>query len=398
MSNTLKVAHLQLLPLVTGVQRVTLDELERLVPEHFTPYIICKEPGPMTEEAEGKGIICLYSESLRREVSPKNDLLAFWQLYRLFRKHRFHVVHSHSSKTGVLGRVAAKLAGVPMITHTVHGFAFPAANSTLEKWVFLAMEWLGTKCSDKIICLHEADREIAKNKLGASDAQLEVLANGVDTTKYAPASIDRKLAMRQALGIPSDAVIVGMVGRLWRQKNPQAFVNAAINLLSQGVNTHFFLVGDGELKMSLEEAVKQAGFTDNIHFLGWRNDTPQILKALDVFVLPSLWEGMPLAILEAQSTGLPCVVSNIQGNNHLVTAGKDGLLFELDKPQQLSDKIKLLIDDKLMCSEFSANARNKVLDKYCIDKRIENMAALYLANNNISMGEVNEKLELRRKS
>jgi UDP-N-acetylglucosamine:LPS N-acetylglucosamine transferase len=85
----------------------------------------------MTEEAESKNITCFYSSGLMRVVSPKNDLLAFWLLYRLFRKYRFDVVHSHSSKTGVIGRVAAKLAGVPIIIHTVHGFAFPAANSTL---------------------------------------------------------------------------------------------------------------------------------------------------------------------------------------------------------------------------------------------------------------------------
>jgi glycosyltransferase involved in cell wall biosynthesis len=377
MNDTLKIAHLQLLPLVTGVQRVTLDELERLDSKQFTPYIICKEPGPMTEEAESKDITCFYSSGLMRAVSPKNDLLAFWQLYRLFRKYRFDVVHSHSSKTGVIGRVAAKLAGVPMITHTVHGFAFPAANSTLEKWIFFAMEWLGTKCSHKIICLHEADRDIAKKKLGASDKQLEVLANGVDTTKYAPPSVDEKETMRQQLGIAEDAVILGMVGRLWRQKNPQVFVDAAINLLSQNVDAHFVLVGDGELKTTLEEKVKQAGFTDNIHFLGWRNDTPQVLKALDVFVLPSLWEGMPLAILEAQSTGLPCVVSNIQGNNHLVSNDVDGLLFDLDYPDQLITCLDTLIKDVTLRNNMGATARRKIVQTYNIESRIRTIANLY---------------------
>ncbi|MGY0616939.1 glycosyltransferase family 4 protein [Vibrio sp. FJH11] len=378
MGEILKVAHLQLLPLVTGVQRVTLDELERLNTDMFTPYIICKESGPLTVEAESKAITCLLSNNLVREISPKRDLLAFWELYRLFRQHRFDVVHSHSSKTGVIGRLAAKLAGVPMVVHTVHGFAFPAAKNKIEKFIFFAMEWLGTKCSDKIVCLHDADRAIAKNQLGAKDYQLEVLANGVDTTKYAPATSEVKLAMRKELGIPEDTVIVGMVGRLWKQKNPQAFVDAALRLLSTNVNAHFVLVGDGELKTALEEQVNQAGFSDNIHFLGWRNDTPQLLKSFDIFVLPSLWEGMPLAILEAQSTGLPCVVSNIQGNNHLVTDGVDGFLFNLDKPEELDEKLKVLINEEQLLIKFGASARSKIEEKHNIAERIGDIARIYL--------------------
>ncbi|TKF99457.1 glycosyltransferase family 4 protein [Vibrio sp. F13] len=381
MSEKLKIAHIQLLPLVTGVQRVTLDELERLDPNYFTPYIISKEPGPMTIEAESKGINCLYSENLVREISPRKDLLAFWQLYRLFRQHRFDVVHTHSSKTGVIGRIAAKLAGVPIITHTVHGFAFPAANNSLEKWLFLVMEWLGTKCSDKVICLHEADRQIAVNSLGANHRQLEVFPNGVDTEKYSPVLPAQKLITRLQLGLAEDDILIGMVGRLWRQKNPQAFVTSAIELLSQGVDAHFLLVGDGELKTHLEHDVKKAGYEDNIHFLGWRDDTPQILTALDIFVLPSLWEGMPLAIIEAQSTGLPCVVSNIQGNNHLVTDNEDGLLFELDEPNQLSKKIEQLINDEALRIRFSRNARNKVLDSHDISCRVEDIAKLYLSGH-----------------
>ncbi len=379
MANTLKIAHLQLLPLVTGVQRVTLDELERLPSEHFTPYIICKEPGPMTEEAESQGISCLYNNNLVREISPKKDLLAFWQLYRLFRKHRFDVVHSHSSKTGVIGRVAAKLAGVPMVTHTVHGFAFPAANSRLERWVFLAMEWLGTKCSDKIICLHEADQQIAKNKLGASDTQLEVLANGVDTIKYSPTPAASKLAMREQLGLPKGAVVVGMVGRLWRQKNPQAFVDAAINLLNDGVNAHFVLVGDGELRDELQTLVNDAGVTNQIHFLGWRNDTPQILQALDIFVLPSLWEGMPLAILEAQATGLPCVVSNIQGNNTLIVSDVNGYLFDLNKPEQFTKSIHDLINNKSLRGKLGMNNRETILKNFDIEKRVKKISEIYMS-------------------
>ncbi|MGR5154513.1 glycosyltransferase family 4 protein [Photobacterium swingsii] len=381
MENMIRVAHLQLLPLLTGVQRVSLDELERLDLDQFKSYLICKEPGALTMEAKSKGIETLYCPNLTREISPWNDILAFFQLYRFFRRYKFDVVHSHSSKTGVIGRVAAKLAGVPMVIHTVHGFAFPAATNQLEKLVYLLMEWVGTKCSDKIICLHDADRDIAVDSLGAKDEQLEVIANGVDNIKYSPVTDDKKKLTRYQLGLKEDSTVVGMVGRLWNQKNPQAYIEAAINTLSKNVDADFVLVGDGELKVILENKVEEAGFSNRVHFLGWRSDIPQILAALDIFVLPSLWEGMPLAILEAQATGLPCVVSNIQGNNHLVTNNKDGLLFDLREPEQLSEKIISLIDNKTKRIQLGQNARKKVLDKYNIDLRIKKIARLYLSHN-----------------
>ncbi|PMK74230.1 hypothetical protein BCT94_10595 [Vibrio breoganii] len=379
MKNKIKIAHLQLLPLITGVQRVSLDELERLKKEKFESYIISKEQGPMTIEAESKGINCLYCNNLVREISPIKDLIALWELYRLFREKRFDVVHTHSSKTGVIGRVAAKLAGVPMVVHTVHGFAFPAAKNRLERRLFHLMEWLGTKCSDKVICLHEADRKIARDSLGAKDSQLIVLANGVDIEKYSPLNKEQQVAIRKTLGLEQTDVVIGMVGRLWRQKNPTAFIDAAIHLLHKGVEANFILVGDGELKTSLENQVVKAGFKDSIHFLGWRRDIPSILSALDIFVLPSLWEGMPLAIIEAQSSGLPCVVSNIQGNNHLVKESIDGLLFDLNYPEQLAKKIEYLIEHKKERLEFANNARSNVVKYNNINNRVEVISNLYLS-------------------
>jgi glycosyltransferase involved in cell wall biosynthesis len=171
-----------------------------------------------------------------------------------------------------------------------------------------------------------------------------------------------------------------MVGRLWKQKNPNALVVAAIELLSSGVHAHFVLIGDGELRAELVSKVKDSGYFANIHFLGWRTDTPKLLSALDIFVLPSLWEGMPLAILEAQAKGLPCIVSNIQGNNHLVIHGETGLLFELDNSRQLEQFISRLIDnndERLLLGELS---RRKILSEYDIEKRIQTISNLYLKN------------------
>ncbi|MCD9526019.1 glycosyltransferase family 4 protein [Photobacterium carnosum] len=378
---TIKIAHIQLLPLLTGVQRVSLDELTRLNRSDFTPYMICQQSGPMTEECENNNITCLYTPTLVREISPLKDIKAFWHLYRLFRKYKFDIVHTHSSKTGVIGRLAAKLAGVPMIVHTVHGYAFPAAKSKLEKNIFLAMEWLGNKCSDKIICLHDADKKIAEEALGAKASQLIVLANGVNINKFNPPTIEQKQDIRTKLNLPFDAIVIGMVGRLWQQKNPKLLLTAAIAILKDRKNVHFVFAGDGELRAELEDKVNALGLSSNIHFLGWRNDTESVLKAFDIFVLPSLWEGMPLAILEAQATGLPCIVSNIQGNNHLVSNEQEGFLFDLENDKQLVNQLLSLISDPELRYKMGQNGLNNVNINHNISHRIENIAQYYKGLN-----------------
>ena len=373
----IKIAHIQLLPLLTGVQRVSLDELTRLDQSKFTRYMICQQSGPMTDECKKASITCLYIPSLVREISPLKDIKAFWTLYKYFKEYKFDIVHTHSSKTGVIGRLAAKFAGVPMIVHTVHGYAFPAAKNKLEKNIFLAMEWLGTKCSDQIICLHESDKQIAQDILGAKESQLKILANGVDLDKYNPPTVEQKNKIKTELKLPLNSIIIGMVGRLWKQKNPQALLNVAISILKDRDDVHFIFAGDGEFRVNLEKQVEISGLGGSIHFLGWRDDTEKLLKAMDIFVLPSLWEGMPLAILEAQATGLPCVVSNIQGNNHLVTNNKTGFLFDLGDEKKFESLLQVLIDNKELRLSMGKLALSNIYINNNINNRVEKISEIY---------------------
>lgn len=373
----LKILHVQLLPLLTGVQRVSLDELTRLNYGGFITYMVCSHQGIMTDVCQLNDIECMYAPNLVREISPINDIRAFFQLYKICKENKFDIVHTHSSKTGVLGRLAARLAGVPMIVHTVHGFAFPAAKNKFEKFIFISMEWFGTKLSDMIICLHDADKNISLGVLGAKKNKTTILPNGVDLSKfYPPSDIDLK-KIKAELGLPSNALVIGMVGRLWKQKNPHALLNAAINILEKRNDIHFVFVGDGELRESLEIAASFSSNANNIHFLGWREDTERVLRAFDIFVLPSLWEGMPLAILEAQATGLPCIVSNIQGNNHLVSDGVSGLLFDLNEKRALEHKIMSLVDSLSKRKALGQCARKIVESQYDIEKRVSILSSIY---------------------
>ncbi|WP_200896152.1 glycosyltransferase family 4 protein [Photobacterium halotolerans] len=375
----IKIAHVQLLPMLSGVQKVSLDELARLDTSRYKSFLICKEEGELTEETTKINVENIYVSRFVRNISPVNDFLALIKLYLICKRHKFDVVHTHSSKTGVLGRIAAKLAGVPKIVHTVHGFAFPASKSKLEKLVFLMMERIGGYCSNIVICLHNDDAKIAINEVGVNPSKVKVVANGVDCKRYSPpCNENEKQFLRSKFGFPVDAKVFVMVGRLWKQKNPLCFINSALSFiasLNDKSNVKFVIVGDGELRYELERLVSENGADDFFSFLGWRKDVELILKASDFFVLPSLWEGMPLAILEAQSCGLPCIVSNIPGNCLLVDDYFDGVKFDLKNKDGLSSAIKYFYFNDV--SEMKLNSRRKIVERFDVERRVSVMCSIY---------------------
>lgn len=373
----IRIAHIQLLPLLSGVQRVCLDELQRLDPEKFERYLICSNPGPLTEAAEKAGIKCLYIKTLKREISVSDDLRALKDLISLFRKFKFDIVHTHSSKPGVLGRVAAFLCRVKLIIHTVHGFSFPIARNKIEYCLFYLMEKIGCMCGDLLICLHERDKNIAINKLGVNSDSIYILKNAVDSEKFRQLSQEQKIYLKKKFRLTENSIIIGMIGRLWPQKNPQTLLKAFKIFADKQTHVHLCFIGDGELKSTLEHTSVLNGLSDRVHFFGWQENTELFLNTFDIFVLPSLWEGMPLAILEAQSTSLPCIVSDIPGNNHLIKEGINGFLFPTNNATYLADRLVYLITHPKE-RQFLGEVSRKIIEKdYNVNVRIALLTNIY---------------------
>ena len=368
---------------MSGVQKVSLDELSNLNRERYEPIVICKTDGEFTERLRAVDVRVHLIPELERDMRPTRDIKAFVRMYSFFKQEKPSIVHTHSSKTGVLGRLAAWCAGVPLIVHTVHGFAFPAESRPWVKAVFRLLERLCGKVTDRLIVLNESDATIARQLLGVPSSRQALLPNGVDIDTYAPAAPKVRCALREALFGVSDEhrVVIGMVGRLWLQKNPQCFVRAAISVLDQRINVGFYLVGDGEFRSELEAAIQTSGHADAIVILGWRSDVPDILKALDVVVLPSRWEGMPLAILEAMSSSVTVVASDIPGNKHLISDGVDGCLFPPDDSGALASVLIDLIDHPEKRARFSAHGRDKIVSNFSLSERMLEITSIYESSN-----------------
>lgn len=374
----IRIAHIQLLPLISGVQTVTLEELKRLDHDRFDPYIICQQPGPLSEAAELEGIQCLFVPELQRSISPRQDWHALWRLRGLFREYAFDIVHTHSSKTGVLGRIAACLTGVPAVVHTVHGYAFPAARNGYEKALFVSMEWIGARCCTAMIVLKESDRIIGRRWLHVPARKLHLLPNGVNTDTYRPVDQAQRREIRhKRLGIGDETTAIGMVGRLWRQKNPACFVDAAANILKMRSDVHFFLLGDGELCEGLDERIRAYGIDSHVHILGWRKDVPNLLASLDIFVLPSRWEGLSLALLEALSSGLAVVASDIPGNRDVIVHEVNGLLFRDGDSEDLTENLLRFLQEPDLKARLALRGQADVLAHYRIEDRVVLTTNLY---------------------
>jgi len=376
-----KIVHVQLLPLMSGVQKVSLDEISRLDRGRYEPIVVCKSDGEFTEKLRSMNVRVHLVPELERDLRPVRDIQAFVRMYSFFKKEKPSIVHTHSSKTGVLGRLAAWCAGIPLIIHTVHGFAFPAESRMPVRTVFRLLERVCGQITDRMIVLNDSDATIARELLGVPNSRQALLPNGVDIDTYAPAAPPLRQALRQGIfGVADERrVTIGMVGRLWLQKNPQCFVRAAMRVLEQRTNVGFYLVGDGEFRSEVEATIQACGHADAIAILGWRGDVPDILKALDIMVLPSRWEGMPLAILEAMSSAVTVVASDIPGNNHIVRDGVDGCLFPADDSDALASVLIDLIDHPQTRARLSACGREKIVASYTLSQRMSKITSIYEA-------------------
>lgn len=311
---------------------------------------------------------------MKREIRPLSDLACLWRLWRLMRRENFDIVHTHGSKGGILGRAAAALAGVPKIIHTGHTFSFQW-NRGFKGKIYTIIERLAARWCHTIVAVSPRQKELALQVRLCPEAKLVVIENGVAALpSLQPGS---PAASRAGLGLGEDGLLVGMVARLVRQKGCEHFVDAARLILNEMPDVQFLLIGGGELEEKIRAQVDSLGMAGNLKMLGHRDDANEIYPLLDVFVLSSLWEGHPYALLEAMSAGLPVVASRIPGIEEVVRHGETGFLADIEDPHDIAGWVaKLLSDRELRCS-MGRTGRELVKERYSIERFIDRLGSLY---------------------
>jgi glycosyltransferase involved in cell wall biosynthesis len=327
------------------------------------------------ERLRAWGVKILTLAELVRRVSPVNDLAALFSLWRLFRRERPRIVHTHTSKAGIVGRWAARLAGVPVVIHTPHGHVFWGYFGPAKTRFFILLEKLSALVTDRLIMLTEQER-IDHLRVGIAPAEMFVtIHSGVDLAPFATAKTAREEA-RRSLGIPEGAFAVGTVGRLTAIKGPGVLMTAARQVIDRCPRSVFVFLGAGEMLEELRRQAGTLGIGAHVRFAGWRPDVARMMSALDCFAFPSINEGMGKALVEAMALEKPVVASRVGGIIDLVDDGVNGFLVPPADPQALADRILYFLENPETARRMAARAAGTAA-AYSAAAMVRKIEALY---------------------
>lgn len=354
-----------------GAQEVALYLTAGLDKERYEVALITGSEGMLVEEARRMKDVRLHLvPELVREIDPRKDLRALWAIRAILRDYVRSaplishpsrpplpgvLVHTHSSKAGILGRWAARLAGVPTILHTVHGFGFHDYQHPLKRRLFVALERWTARISTRLILVSQSNLEKGLRLKLFRPEQAVLIRNGIDLPRFSGARATPE--KRAELGLEGNGPVVGMVSNFKPQKSPLDFVEMARLVHQEVPEARFFVVGDGPLRPQAERLIETYGLGDRVKLVGWRRDIPELLSLLDIFVLTSLWEGLPLVFLEAMAAGKPIVATRVDGTTDVVHDGVNGFLCPPREYAGLARRVIQLLRDPQLAAEMGHRGR-----------------------------------------
>ncbi len=373
----IRVTHILTRPELGGAQANTLYTVQHLDRSRFVPSLITSPDGPLAEEMRAVADAqVIFLPEMVREIRPLADGRAAWALVRLLRCIQPDIVHTHSSKAGILGRWAARRARVPAVIHTVHGFPFHDHQAAPVRRLYVALERAAARRTDRFICVARSDLDKGEAAGVFRREQAVVIRSGIplDPCRRAGGS---GMAVRRELGVPDGVPLVGMVACLKPQKDPVAFVSVAAQVLREHPHARFLLVGDGELRGAVEAARRDAGLEERLILAGWRRDIPAVMDALDVLVLTSLHEGLPRVVPEAMACGRPVVATAVDGTPEAVADGETGYLVPVGEPAAAAARVSHLLASPERRHAMGEAGRRRV-EEFDIDAMVRRQEELYV--------------------
>ncbi|MCL1901591.1 MAG: glycosyltransferase family 4 protein [Endomicrobia bacterium] len=370
----IKVCHIITKLELGGAQRNTLFTVANLNHDKYNAFLISGSGGILDGEAEKD--LKLYSvKSLIRRISPLNDFKAFISIYRIIKLEKPDIVHTHSSKAGILGRIAAKLAGVKVIIHTIHGFGFNNTQSMPVKYLYIYLEKICAWFTDKLIAVAKEDVVKGLNNAIGKSVQYTVIRSGIDTQYYKNYKPDPEF--RKTLGLTQSMKAVLSIGPFKPQKNFKDFIMAAEIVCKERDDVLFFIAGDGGMRKELEDLIAGLGLQKKTVLLGWRKDIAELLYASDIFVLTSLWEGLPRSGVEAMCCAKPVIANAVDGVKELVVDGKNGYKTAPYDYKNTAEKITLLLEDDNARISMGKAAKESIGKEFDINYMVIQQEELY---------------------
>jgi glycosyltransferase involved in cell wall biosynthesis len=321
----------------------------------------------------GAGARVVRSPLWTRSIQPL-DVVPLLHIYRLCRRERFDLVATHTSKGGFLGRMAARAAGVPHVVYHAHAYYFNHMRPGLQKSLWVALERFAARFGDLTLTVSDEHRQGALACSVEAPARIRTVLNGIDLSPFT--GIDGRAARAQ-LGYAPDDVLIGAVGRLQVFKGFEFLIRGLPPVLAEFPRARLLLCGSGPLEAQLRAECAQAGVTDRVDFLGFRSDIPQVMAALDLFVQPSLREGLSIALIEAAAAGLPSVACAIAGNAEIVQHGHTGLLVPPADPAALGAALRSLLEAPETARAMGREARRRAEARFTVERMVAEHLAAY---------------------
>lgn len=337
--------------------------------EHFELHVACSDDGPLLADLARAGV-----RTHRVPMTRKFNPGAIMALAAIILREGIDQVHFHGTRAGLAACPAAVLTRRPGI-YTVHGWSFHPRGSALLETLARMLEQRIARSSARVICVGDSDRRLGLRLGILSAAQSRVIPNGVLPEAFLPRMEDRA-AVRAEWNVSDDCLLVSLFGRLTEQKGQRTLLRAATQFAGQPLR--FMLVGDGEDRAALMALACELGIAEQVIFTGFRHDVPRLLSATDVVVLPSLWEGLPICLLEAMAAGRPVVASAVDGSVEVVQPGQTGLLVPPDHPEALAGAIAFLRANPHARERLGARGQERVRQLYALTDMLHATGAVYM--------------------
>ena len=366
-----------------GAQKYIYDLATRLPPDQFDIAVVCGGRGPLAERLEERRVRIISIAGLERDINFAKELLTFFSFIKIIYREKPDIVHLNSSKVGGLGAIAAKLASLvtghwSLVTFTVHGWPFREDRAWWQKLTISFLSWLSSLFQNKIILIDRAD--LATARWFIPETKLYLIAHGIAPIDFRPRESARAFFM-QAIGQEEDhdLVLIGTIAELTKNKGLTYLIDAIKLIKSKAQNLKFkvMVIGEGEDRVAIERQIQTLGLGNIVHLIGFMPDAARYLKGLDIFVLPSVKEGLPYSIMEAMAAGLPVVATNVGGIPDLISDGKSGLIVPPKNAGAIAKAILALIDRPDRCQAMAQEAQKRIATGFDIEAMIAKTITVY---------------------
>ena len=377
MNRRLHVHHLITKLELGGAQQNTLYCVRNHSRDRFKVSLGTGPGGILDGDARGiKDASVHFMPGLVREINPKRDFSFLRRFSRFLKDEKVDILHTHSSKAGILGRFAAAMAKVPIIIHTVHGWGFHERQRYPVRKLYITLERMAAYQSDLLVAVSRENREQGLREGIGSYSQYAIIRSGIDISAFRKASRTAK-AVRSELGIPANGLVVGTVGNFKPQKAPLDFVAAAFLVLKSIPNAYFVMVGDGELRGETKLAANRLGIQNRLVFTGWRRDIPDLLHSFNVFALTSIFEGLPRSVLQAQAAGVPVVATAAGGTPEAVSEGITGYITRVGDVEAVASRLIHLLGNPRVARDMGKAGAEMIGEEFEIRKMLRDIEREY---------------------